>query len=53
MIKEIEEKLHFKFPKDFIDIIKQYDGGYPIPNKVKVERILPVKKQIYDLKLAF
>lgn len=36
-IKEIEAELKITFPKDFIINIKQYDGGYPIPNKITVE----------------
>lgn len=36
-INVVETKLKVTFPKDFIAIIKQYDGGYPIPNKITVE----------------
>ncbi|MBP3611330.1 MAG: SMI1/KNR4 family protein [Lachnospiraceae bacterium] len=37
VIKMIETELKIKFPKDFIKNIKQYDGGYPIPNKISIE----------------
>ena len=37
IIKAVETKLKITFPKDFIANIKQYDGGYPIPNKITVE----------------
>ena len=33
----VETELKVTFPKDFGAIIKQYDGGYPIPNKITVE----------------
>ena len=36
-IKVVEAELKIKFPKDFVANIKQYDGGYPIPNKITVE----------------
>ena len=28
-IEEVEKKLGVKFPEDFLDVIKKYDGGYP------------------------
>ena len=34
IINDVEEELKIKFPRDFI---KQYDGGYPIPNKITIE----------------
>lgn len=37
IIEDIEAKLKIKFPKDFVDIIKKYDGGYPTPNKITIE----------------
>lgn len=37
MIKKVEAELKIKFPRDFVAIIKQYDGGYPIPNVITVE----------------
>lgn len=33
-IKQIQDFLGISFPKDFISIIKKYDGGYPEPNKI-------------------
>lgn len=36
IIKKVETELKIKFPKDFVVNIKQYDGGYPIPNKITV-----------------
>ena len=37
IISVVETELKVKFPKDFINNIKQYDGGYPIPNKITIE----------------
>lgn len=37
MIKAVEEKLGITFPSDFAAGIRQYDGGYPFPNKITVE----------------
>lgn len=35
-IEKVETRLGIRFPKDFTDNIKKYDGGYPIPNKIMV-----------------
>lgn len=37
IIEKVETELKIEFPKDFIEGIKQYDGGYPIPNKITIE----------------
>lgn len=37
IIKKVENVLKVNFPKDFISIIKKYDGGYPNPNKITVD----------------
>ena len=37
IINDVEAELKIKFPRDFVAIIKQYDGGYPIPNKITIE----------------
>ena len=37
IINAVEAELKIKFPRDFVAIIKQYDGGYPIPNKITIE----------------
>ena len=36
-IKAVEAELKIMFPEDFIINIKQFDGGYPTPNKITVE----------------
>lgn len=36
IIEKIETKLGIQFPKDFINCIKKYDGGYPKPNKIMI-----------------
>ena len=37
IINDVEAELKIKFPRDFVAIIKQYDGGYPIPNEITIE----------------
>lgn len=37
IIRGVEKELNITFPRDFIANIKQYDGGYPIPNKITIE----------------
>lgn len=36
-IKSVEMKLKIKFPKNYVDIVSQNDGGYPFPNRFKVK----------------
>ena len=33
MIEKVEDFFNVKFPKDFLDIVKKYDGGYPCSDK--------------------
>ena len=35
-IKDVEIKLNVKFPQDYVDVVSQNDGGYPSPNRLKV-----------------
>ena len=37
MIKNIEKKVGFKFPKDYLETIRLYDGGYPSPNRIIID----------------
>lgn len=37
MIKNIEKKVGFKFPKDYLETIRLYDGGYPSPNRITID----------------
>ncbi|WP_343337952.1 hypothetical protein TPELB_33380 [Terrisporobacter petrolearius] len=37
MVKEIEGYFNISFPQDFLDIIKNYDGGYPYPNTINID----------------
>lgn len=35
-IDQVEKQLNIKFPQDYIEIVSNNDGGYPYPNKFKL-----------------
>lgn len=37
MIKKVEDFFNVKFPNDFLDVIKIYNGGYPCPSENKID----------------
>lgn len=50
MIKNVETQLGIVFPHDFINTIKKYDGGYPVPNKLSVNENEEVLNNIISFK---
>ena len=36
-IEYIELELKIQFLKDFLNIIKEHDGGYPVPNRITID----------------
>lgn len=36
-VQQVEKYLGIKFPNDFINCIKKYDGGYPLPHTFNIQ----------------
>ena len=37
IVNKIEMQIGFRFPKDFIEMVMLYDGGYPLLNRIIID----------------
>lgn len=51
-ISQVEENLDIKFPKDYLEIVMNNDGGYPSPNDFLLNNRLEMFNNLISFKIS-